>query len=67
MQTGCGKSRAGEQRWTDVDSEFYEYISSQVAIVGFYGTAHGKNTSLITTSRLLQAGMSIDWSIMPPT
>eukprot|EP00974_Lingulodinium_polyedra_P004770 447889-Lingulodinium_polyedra.AAC.1 len=36
MQTGCEKSHTGEQRWTDVDSEFYEYVSSQVAIVGFF-------------------------------
>eukprot|EP00974_Lingulodinium_polyedra_P123718 11187869-Lingulodinium_polyedra.AAC.1 len=69
MQTGCEKSHTGEQRWTVVDSEFYEYVSSQIAIVGFgvgYGTTHGKNTSPINPSRLKQAEMSINWGIMPP-
>ena len=63
------QTHTGEARWTNMDSQCYEVISSGCAIVGFYvgyGVAMGKQTSDLCKSRKEDAETTINWDLMPP-
>ena len=69
MQQDAQTTHTGEARWTNMDNQCYEAISSGCAIVGFfvgYGVAQGKKTSDLCASRLDNAECTIDWQLMPP-
>ena len=63
------QTHTGEARWTNMDSQCYEVISSGCAIVGFfvgYGVAQGKKHTDLCASRAGDAECTINWELMPP-
>ena len=69
MQRDAQAGHTGEARWTNMDGQCYEVMSSGCAIVGFfvgYGVALGKEKNGLCTSRTLQAESTIDWGMVPP-
>ena len=61
--------QTGEARWTNMDNQCYEAVSSGCAIVGFfvgYGVSQGKKTGDLCESRAGDAECTIDWELMPP-
>ena len=69
MQRKAQTTHTGEARWTNMDQNCYEVMSSGCAIVGFfvgYGVAQGKNKGGLCSSRAGDAECTIDWKLMPP-
>ena len=69
MQRDTQKTHTGEARWTNMDNQCYEVISSGCAIVGFfvgYGVAQGKKNTDLCASRAGDAECTINWKLMPP-
>eukprot|EP00974_Lingulodinium_polyedra_P022340 2156269-Lingulodinium_polyedra.AAC.1 len=58
MQTRAQGARTGEERWSNADEYFCEFVSSTCAVVGVfvgYSVFSGKGSSPICTSRVNQA------------
>ena len=69
MQREAQTTHTGEARWTHMDNQCYEAISSGCAIVGFfvgYGVAQGSKNNDLCQSRVGDAECSINWMLMPP-
>ena len=69
MQKTAQTTHTGEERWTNMDQNCFEVISSGCAIVGFfvgYGVALGKVVGDLCPSRQDDAEVTIDWNLMPP-
>ena len=69
MQREAQTTHTGEARWTNMDQNCYEAISSGCAIVGFfvgYGVSQGKKKGGLCSSREGEAECTIDWKVMPP-
>ena len=69
MQKEAQTTHTGEARWTNMDGQCYEVISSGCAIVGFfvgYGVALCKEKNGLCASRKGQAESTINWELMPP-
>ena len=69
MQQKAQTTHTGEERWTNMDSNCYEVISSGCAIVGFfvgYGVSQGKKKGGLCSSREGEAECTINWELMPP-
>ena len=69
MQMKAQTTHTGEERWSTLDNQCVECISSGCSIVGFfvgYGVALGQKVSDLCESRKKDAETNIDWSMMPP-
>ena len=69
MQTEAEKGHAVEPRWTCVDGQGLEAMSSACSIVGFfvgYDVLASNKSSTITTSRKGQCEHNLDWKMVPP-
>ena len=69
MQKQAQATHTGEDRWTNLDQNCYEMMSSNCAIVGMfvgYSPALGNKHTDLCESRADDAETTIDWEMMPP-
>ena len=69
MQRDAQAGHTGEARWTNMDGQCYEVISSGCAIVGVfvgYGVSVAKDKSGLCKSRKNNAECTVNWDLMPP-
>ena len=67
MQRKAQTTHTGEERWSNLDNELIECISSGCSIVGlFVGYSVATKNSGLCESRMKDAETNIDWSMMPP-
>ena len=69
MQMKAQTTHTGEERWTNLDQDLVECLSSGCSIVGFfvgYSVAQGNKSNDLCQSCSTDAENNIDWNMMPP-